>query len=71
MTNITKFTVLLLATLVLPACAQDDLLKDAIEKPPLDRKHFEDLALANNPTLRQAAALVDGNVREKSIHCEA
>jgi len=26
-------------------------------RPALDRKHFEDLALANNPTLKQAAAI--------------
>ena len=34
-----------------------DLLREAFSRPALDRKQFEDLALANNPTLKQAAAI--------------
>lgn len=37
--------------------ATPDLLRDAFDRPALDRKQFEDLALANNPTLKQAATL--------------
>lgn len=37
--------------------APPDLLRDAFSRPALDRKQFEDLALANNPTLKQAAAI--------------
>ena len=37
--------------------APPDLLRDAFSRPALDRKQFEDLALASNPTLKQAAAI--------------
>jgi outer membrane protein, heavy metal efflux system len=39
------------------AGAAPDLLREAFARPALDRKQFEDLALANNPTLKQAAAI--------------
>lgn len=39
------------------AGAPPDLLREAFSRPSLDRKQFEDLALANNPTLKQAAAI--------------
>ena len=34
------------------------LLKDATKRPPMSLKDFEDLAVANNPTLKQANDLV-------------
>lgn len=37
--------------------APSDLLRDAFSRPALNLKQFEDLALANNPTLKQAAAI--------------
>ncbi len=40
-----------------PAGASPDLLQEAFSRPALDRKHLEDLALANNPTLKQASAI--------------
>jgi outer membrane protein, heavy metal efflux system len=39
------------------AGAAPELLREAFARPALDRKQFEDLALANNPTLKQAAAI--------------
>ncbi|HJT71315.1 MAG TPA: TolC family protein [Terriglobales bacterium] len=38
--------------------APADLLRGALARPALDRKQFEDLALVNNPTLKQAAAVL-------------
>jgi cobalt-zinc-cadmium efflux system outer membrane protein len=35
-----------------------NLLRDVFSRPALDRKYFEDLALASNPTLTEAGALV-------------
>jgi cobalt-zinc-cadmium efflux system outer membrane protein len=40
-----------------PPGAPADFLRDALARPALDRRQFEELALANNPTLRQAAAV--------------
>ena len=39
------------------AGAPPDLLREAFSRPAIDRKQFDDLALANNPTLKQAAAI--------------
>jgi cobalt-zinc-cadmium efflux system outer membrane protein len=51
--------------------ATADLLLDALTRPALDRKQFEELALANNPTLRQAAAVQQrsaGQARQAGLY---
>jgi cobalt-zinc-cadmium efflux system outer membrane protein len=51
--------------------ATADLLRDALTRPALDRKQFEELALANNPTLRQAAAVQQrsaGQARQAGLY---
>jgi len=57
--NTPFFGFLLLAALPVygQQAAPADLLRDAFSRPALDRKQFEDLALANNPTLKQATAI--------------
>jgi cobalt-zinc-cadmium efflux system outer membrane protein len=51
--------ILLLAALPVygQQAAPPDLLRDVFSHPALDLRQFEDLALANNPTLKQAAAI--------------
>ena len=39
------------------ATAPPDLLREAFARPALERMQFEDLAMANNPSLKQAAAI--------------
>ena len=51
--------------------ATADLLRDALARPALDRRQFEELALANNPTLRQAAAVLQrsaGQARQAGLY---
>ncbi len=40
------------------AMPESDLLKEAAQRPPMRLKDFEDLAMGNNPTLKQASDLV-------------
>ncbi|MGH9440008.1 MAG: TolC family protein, partial [Terriglobia bacterium] len=47
-----------LASAQIPSQPASQLLKEAAKRPPMRLKDFEDLALANNPTLRQANDLV-------------
>jgi outer membrane protein, heavy metal efflux system len=47
-----------------------DLLKDALSRPPMSLSDFEQLALANNPTLPQANAIVQrsaGQARQAGL----
>jgi cobalt-zinc-cadmium efflux system outer membrane protein len=51
--------------------APADLLRDALARPALDRNQFEELALANNPTLKQAAAIQQksaGQARQAGLY---
>jgi cobalt-zinc-cadmium efflux system outer membrane protein len=47
------------------------LLEDAAKRPPMTLKNFEDLALATNPTLKQASELVrrsEAQARQASLY---